>query len=142
MLRWWTRLFSFSRPQPTTDVGSLGEELATRFLKSSGYKILDRNHLSSTGELDIIARSRDGCLVFVEVKTRTSSDPESGFAAVHLSKQKQLTRTALAYLKRERRLQERCRFDVIVVTIQEGLAPQIHHVPNAFDATGVNSMFS
>lgn len=150
MQHWWTRLFLFFRLRARSNsisteslnLGTHGEDLAARHLKSLGYKILVRNGRSLVGELDIIARSREGWIVFVEVKTRRDSDPEGGFAAVHPVKQKQLTRTALAYLKREHSLGQKCRFDVIVVTLSESGKSLIHHVPSAFEATGVNSMFS
>ena len=53
-------------------LGSHGEELAAQFLIDRGLQILDRNWRIKEGELDIVAKSLDGCIVFVEVKTRTS----------------------------------------------------------------------
>lgn len=49
--------------------GQLGENLACQFLAKKGYQILVRNYRCCQGELDIIAKSRDKTLVFVEVKT-------------------------------------------------------------------------
>jgi putative endonuclease len=53
----------------TTGIGNIGESVACAYLKDYGYKILDRNVKLSGGELDIVSRSKDGVLVFVEVKT-------------------------------------------------------------------------
>lgn len=53
------------------DLGILGEDLAVKFLKKNGYKILQRNFRSKLGEIDIVAQEKD-VLVFVEVKTRWS----------------------------------------------------------------------
>ncbi|WP_459557942.1 YraN family protein [Lacunimicrobium album] len=142
MQHWWSRLLSFFKSGESSNVGQQGEDVATGFLKAAGYKILARNHRSTIGELDIIARSPDGFIVFVEVKTRNDSDPEGGFGAIHAAKRKKLTRTALGYLKSERLLNQRCRFDVIVITIDATRQPTIYHIVNAFEATGVNSMFS
>ena len=50
-------------------LGKLGEDLACRFLVYKGFKILERNFRKPWGELDIIAKSPDKTLVFVEVKT-------------------------------------------------------------------------
>ncbi|OGY68578.1 MAG: hypothetical protein A2586_03105 [Candidatus Harrisonbacteria bacterium RIFOXYD1_FULL_40_9] len=50
-------------------VGVLGEDLATHYLEERSYSILDRNFREKFGEIDIIAKSPDGILVFVEVKT-------------------------------------------------------------------------
>ena len=52
-----------------TELGNLGEELACDYLKSKKYKIIDRNYRRPWGEIDIIARSKDKVLVFIEVKT-------------------------------------------------------------------------
>lgn len=48
--------------------GSLGEDLAVSFLKSKGFKILNRNYLKKWGEIDIVAREMD-LVHFIEVKT-------------------------------------------------------------------------
>ena len=52
-----------------SELGQLGENLATDYLKRKGYKILERNYRQPWGEIDIIARSPHKTLVFVEVKT-------------------------------------------------------------------------
>lgn len=52
----------------TQKVGSLGEELAVRFLVKRGYNILDRNYRRPWGELDIVAE-KNWKLHFVEVKS-------------------------------------------------------------------------
>src|SRR3989338_10372465 len=49
--------------------GSDGEDRATEYLISKGYKIIDRNYRKKYGEIDIVARSPEKILVFVEVKT-------------------------------------------------------------------------
>ena len=54
------------------EVGKTGEDLAFRFLKKRGYRILLRNYTCKMGEMDIIAQDGD-TLAFVEVKTRTST---------------------------------------------------------------------
>ena len=57
--------------------GRTGEEIACDFLKEQGYSIVERNHRSRLGEIDIVAEHRE-YLVFCEVKkplklNRTSS---------------------------------------------------------------------
>ena len=52
-----------------SEVGSIGEDIACEYLKERGYRIIDRNVKHSWGELDIVAKNREGVLVFIEVKT-------------------------------------------------------------------------
>ena len=51
--------------------GKAGEDLAARFLLEKGYQILARNYRYKRSEIDIIAQ-KDNCLVFVEVKWRST----------------------------------------------------------------------
>ena len=50
--------------------GDQGEALAGRYLEARGYTILDRQWRCRFGELDIVARSPEGVLCFVEAKRR------------------------------------------------------------------------
>ena len=74
--------------------------------------------------------------MFVEVKTRSSHAAGHPVEAVHHGKQKQLTRAALAWLKRRKLLEHRGRFDVIAITWQTGQPPLIEHFVNAFEGVG------
>ncbi len=49
-------------------IGKIGEDLAAKYLKRKGYKIIQRNYREKWGEIDIIAQKKND-LVFVEVKT-------------------------------------------------------------------------
>lgn len=131
-------------PRPgwlTLLLGDKGERLAVRFLKRQGYKIIARQSRSRIGELDIVALDGD-CIVFVEVKTRSSDKAGHPVEAVTMAKQHQLTRAALAWLKRRGLLERRARFDVVAITWGEGLPPVIDHYRNAFEPTGRGQMFS
>ena len=69
--------------------GDRGEREAAKFLRKLGYRILDRQHRDRFGEIDIIAL--DGRqIVFVEVKTRSSSDAGQPFEAVDATKQRKI----------------------------------------------------
>jgi len=62
-----------------TEVGKIGEDLACQYLIENGYKILKRNYREKFDEIDIIARSSEGTLIFCEVKTFSGeSNPRSG----------------------------------------------------------------
>ena len=54
-------------------LGNFGEKIATQYLGNKGYKIEKTNYYCKFGEIDIIARDRDGTYVFVEVKTRRNT---------------------------------------------------------------------
>lgn len=114
--------------------GHRGERLAANFLKRKGYRILARNCRSRWGEIDLVALDGD-CLVFVEVKTRASDDKGRPHDAVTLTKQRQITRAATAWLQRYRLHQHRCRFDVVAIVWRTGEEPLIEHIPSAFEAT-------
>ena len=61
--------------------------------------------------------------------------------AVNRGKQRQLTRLALAYLKRNGQLNAAARFDVIGVCLSDE-GPKITHIVNAFEPVGEGQMFS
>ena len=50
------------------ELGRYGEDLATNYLKSQGYDVLERNIRYRFGEVDIIAK-KENMLIVVEVKT-------------------------------------------------------------------------
>ena len=123
-------------------LGDRGERAAAKFLKAAGLKIIARQYRNLFGEIDIIAMDGD-CVVFVEVKTRSSSDKGHPTEAITVAKQEQMTKLALVFLKRQRLLNQTSRFDVVSVIWQDGKAePQIQHYVNAFEATGSGQMFS
>lgn len=62
--------FSYKNSKPKNNfVGLLGEDIANHFLVSIGYSVLGRNIKNKFGEIDLVCKSNDGVLVFVEVKT-------------------------------------------------------------------------
>ena len=61
--------------------GALGERAAKKHLQRAGLKFLTANFRSEHGEVDLVFRDQD-CLVFVEVKTRSSEDWTRPAAAV------------------------------------------------------------
>lgn len=130
MRNWLEKLFKREVPQDT--LGDRGENLAARFLRDLGYKILERNFRTTVGEIDIVAR--DGqTLVFVEVKSRAYDDPAPE-DQVNAAKQHQVTKAAKSYLSRFG-VEPPARFDVVAVLWPEGRNPIIRHTPNAFEAT-------
>ncbi len=94
------------------EVGSLGEDLAIKALKKQGYRILERNHTTRFGEIDIIAEE-GGCLVFVEVKKRNTALFGDALSAVTKTKQQHVVKSALWYLKQHKCFDRHIRFDAV-----------------------------
>lgn len=115
-------------------LGDRGERVAAKFLKRKGYRILARQSRSRIGEIDLIAQDGN-FIVFVEVKTRSSSKAGHPAEAITFAKRKQLTRAARGWLKQRRLLEHHSRFDVIAITWQ-AREPLIEHYQSAFEAIG------
>lgn len=79
------------------DLGRRGERIAERALSGLGYNIIDRNWRCPSGEIDLVARDGDA-LVFIEVKTRTSTAFGHPFEAITPRKLARLRRLAAAWL--------------------------------------------
>ena len=113
------------------ELGKKGEELALRFLKGKGYHIIEKNYVCKMGEMDIIAREKD-TLVFIEVKTRTSNFFGPPQLAVNATKQRQLSKVALNYLKEKNLGDAKARFDVVAILLKEKLK-EIELIKDAFN---------
>ena len=111
--------------------GELGERAAEIHLKAQGLKFLARNFRSERGEIDLVFRDRD-CLVFVEVKSRSSEDWTRPAAAVDARKRRLLSQTALDYLRQLKNPKVKIRFDIVEVLLRDGTVKQIRHLPNTF----------
>jgi putative endonuclease len=111
--------------------GELGERAARRHLRKQGLKFLTANFRSERGEIDLVFREGD-CLVFVEVKTRSSEDWVRPAAAVNAERRRRLTRAALDYLRLLRNPRVKVRFDIVEVLLQDGALREVRHLPNTF----------
>jgi len=112
--------------------GDRGEDIATKHLIEKGYFIIDRNHRKPWGELDIIAKARDGTLVFVEVKSMGAGGglftPEANMTTAKIMKTK---RAALAYANANPTLSGGgWRIDVIAIDLAGDIARDIRHYEN------------
>jgi len=114
--------------------GQFGERAARQHLRKLGLKFLTANYRSPRGEIDLIFRD-DDCLVFVEVKTRSSEDWTRPAAAVNARKRRLLSQTALDYLKQLKHPQVKIRFDIVEVLLSEDAVKEVRHLPNTFSLT-------
>lgn len=111
-------------------VGSIGEDIAVRFLVKHGFTVIERNYLKKFGEIDIICR-KDGKIHFVEVKTvsqeivsHETCDEYRPEDNVHEAKLKRIGRTIEVYLN-EKDMECEWEFHVISVTLSD-----VHKVAN------------
>jgi putative endonuclease len=117
-------------------LGSQGEGQAARYLEKLGFRILARRVANRFGELDLVTLDGE-TIVFVEVRTRRSLAAGHPGESITEEKQAKLTRAALAFLKQNRLLEQRARFDVVAITWPDGGdTPQIEHYKNAFEPIG------
>lgn len=105
------------------DFGDYGEQLASSYLQSSGYKIIALNWRYKYWEVDIIAKE-DDVLVFVEVKSRTKSDYGRPEDFVDSKKQINLIQAADAYIDLTG-YEGEIRFDIVSVYLETNLVEVI-----------------
>jgi putative endonuclease len=133
----WTWLRKLAgNPTAGMALGERGEKFAARHLRRHGYKILVRRFQGRSGEIDIICR-QDDVLVFVEVKTRASDQRGRPSEFVDRNKQRNLSKTALDYLRLLENPQIKFRFDIVEVILPAGARrpTEIRVIPNAFELT-------
>jgi putative endonuclease len=112
--------------------GRLGEEIAERWLRRAGWRILERRFRSGRRDLDLVAE-REGVVAFVEVKARHGAACGDPVEAVGWRKQRELERSALVWIARHGAPGWYYRFDVIGV-LRQGNRVRIRHVQDAFRA--------
>lgn len=111
----------------------LGEEIAANYLKKKGYKIIERNFRKGYGEIDIIS-TFNNILVFVEVKTRTTSLFGGALETIAYHKLKSLVKTAQFYKLTHKNLPESLRIDAILIDLDSNnKVSKIEHIE---DITG------
>ena len=110
-------------------LGHKGEDIAADYLERHGYSILDRNWRCGHKELDLVV-TKDNVVVFVEVKTRTSTDYGDPQDFVDIRKMRRIVNSADAYL-RFRCIDMDARFDIISIVVDGGDF-KVEHIEQAF----------
>lgn len=110
-------------------LGKEGEGLAADFLVNHGFEIVSRNYRYRRAEIDLIAK-RDDWLIFVEVKTRSSSAYGEPEEAVTAKKVRMLFDAAEEYIFAID-WHGHIRFDIVSVKV--GAAPEILHFEDAIN---------
>ncbi|MCF8010709.1 MAG: YraN family protein [Clostridiales bacterium] len=113
-------------------LGSKGEKKAAKYLKEQGYKIIKKNYRCHLGELDIIA-NENNTLVFIEVRSRSSTRFGLPEESVTKAKQDKIKSLALYYLQSINSPVPKIRFDVIALKFSKyGDLLNLNHIKNAF----------
>jgi putative endonuclease len=110
-------------------IGVKGEMLAANFLQEKGFEIVARNYRFRKAEIDLIVK-KENWLLFVEVKTRSSSaygEPED---FVDLRKMNRIFDAAEEYIYTID-WHGHIRFDIISVKL--GLETEIVHFEDALN---------
>jgi putative endonuclease len=117
--------------ESTRSVGLTAEGVAAAFLEERGFVILHRNVAAAGGELDLVAQDGD-TLVFVEVRSRASTELGDPVETISATKRGRIVRAARAFLVAQGLDEERvaCRFDVVTISGEE-----VTHLPGAFETS-------
>ena len=103
--------------------GFQAEAAAGAFLRGKGFRILERNYRSKTGEIDLIAE-KGGQLHFVEVRFRADPKDCSPQETVTPAKLRRIRMTAACYLQQKGLYQKGAQIDVIAIS-----PGKIHWIP-------------
>lgn len=112
-------------------LGRDGEQAACDYLEDRGWTILERNYRFERSEVDIVAYDQ-ACIVFIEVKTRTSTRFGYPDDSVDARKQRNVQKASMAWLYERKMEKSPIRFDVVGVVLEPELPPVIEHIRNAF----------
>ena len=110
--------------------GSWGEHQAALYLKSKGFAIDERNWKAGRHEIDIIG-SKDGILVFFEIKTRSSKSFLEDVQLVSHAQQQRIWQAAEQYMFQTDYGGE-IRFDILMILIDRDKIIRIDHYEDAF----------
>jgi putative endonuclease len=112
------------------DHGKWGEQHAVEFLNQHGLIVLHQNWRYKKAEIDIIAKEND-ILVFVEVKTRSSTQFGTPEEKVNKRKQQLIIDAAMSFMRSEG-YEDEIRFDIISVLGSPDRKPEISHFRDAW----------
>ncbi len=116
----------------TRDAGDRGERAAARYLEERGCELLAAQWRCRYGELDLVARSRDGVICFVEVKLRSAGAIGLPREFVDGRKRDRLRKTATAYLLETGLDDVPARFDVAEVYVGKNGSLRVEYLEDAF----------
>ncbi len=101
---------------PRQRTGALGEEIAARRLANSGYRIIERRHRTTHGEIDLVCE-HEGTLVFVEVRTRRPGGFGTPEESITPDKAARMIASAEHYLQRSGVEYHDWRIDLVAIEL-------------------------
>ncbi len=115
--------------------GVEAEKLAEKFLKKSGYRIVDKNFNSHYGEIDIVGIEKN-FIAFIEVKMRRSNKFGNILYSIDKKKQERIIKTAKLFLAqyKEKFKKYDIRFDAVMIRYFNKTNYKIELIKNAFVA--------
>ena len=112
------------------EVGARGERIAASFLKRKGYRVRETNFRCREGEIDIVAE-KGGCLVFVEVRTKTDISFGTPEESITTAKKEKLITLAQTYIDSHTGLPADWRIDVVAIELdKKGKVTRLHLIRN------------
>ncbi len=113
------------------EIGALGEQLATDYLRTNGFYIRDRNWRAGRYEIDIIAERWD-CVHFVEVKCRKAGGYTTPESAITPNKFQALTHAASAYIS-SFGIEQEVQFDLIAIDLYDDDSTELRYIEHAME---------
>jgi len=107
-----------TRSDARAQLGRLGEGIAAEYLERQGYVICQTNYRCDVGEVDMVALDGD-CLVFVEVRTRSSRKFGSPEESITAAKRQKLVEVAQTYLQEHESQPPDWRIDVVSIQLSQ-----------------------
>ncbi len=131
-------MFNLFKGKKKKNLGEHGEDLAVKYLKKNGYKILERNFANTIGrrlgEIDVIARKKKE-IIFVEVKTRGLDKRDNTLPEENITPRKlhKLSKIANNYIKINNLIDAPYRFDAVSVWVSNDYKiNKIKHIESIF----------
>lgn len=105
------------------EIGMIGEKIAEMEIKEKKMAVIEKNYRKKFGEIDIIAKDREGLLIFFEIKTmvdkygNTAIEPEDNMTSAKIIK---LRKICQEYANRNEKLikeEKGWRLDLMTIKI-------------------------
>jgi len=113
---------------PRRRFGDCGEELAADYFLARGFSLVARNWRCRAGEIDLVME-RDGCLHFIEIKTRRTTSFGYPEESITRRKLEHLSRAIETYLLSAPVQPRAYQADALAITLAPGKEPEFHYVP-------------